>query len=82
MRNREEVIAEIPKNSRECFRVSRSVFNGHVGVNFRIWFREGDEGEWMPTKRGVWIGKEYVPEVTEALIRAVETDAEKEERAA
>jgi hypothetical protein len=78
--NSEQVLAEIPKNDRECLRVSRSVFNGHEGVNICIWLRGGEADEWMPTNKGVWIGREYAPEVVEALTQAIKIGARHERR--
>lgn len=75
MRDHETTIADIPKNSREIYRIARCTFNGHTGCQVRIWFKEGEDGEYRPSKRGVWLDLESVPKVAEALLRAVEDHA-------
>ena len=40
--NSSELIAEIPKNSREVIRVERSLFHGPTLANVRVWFRSED----------------------------------------
>ena len=75
MRNHQTTIADIPKNSREVYRVARCTFKGHTGIQIRVWFKRGEEGEYRPSKKGIWLDPDSVVEVAEALMRAVQDDA-------
>ena len=77
MQNSETVIADIPKNSREVYRVTRSIYKGYTGISVRIWWRDGDDEkvELRPSKRGVWIGLGSVEAVLESLQTAIDPEA-------
>lgn len=66
------IIVEIKKNAREVIRVTVDEFNGHQGVQVRNYFKDGEEGKWLPTKRGVWLDVEAAREVLKALPDAIE----------
>ncbi|WP_171231040.1 transcriptional coactivator p15/PC4 family protein [Ruegeria sp. HKCCA6707] len=60
------LISQIPKNSREEFRVSRDDFQGHDLINIRVFFISKD-GEMLPGKQGVAFKAELLPEFIDAL---------------
>ena len=64
--NSSELIAEIPKNSREVIRVERSLFHGPTLANVRVWFRSED-GELRPSKRGIAIKVQQLSDLVSAL---------------
>lgn len=63
------LITQIPKNSREEYRVSRDDFQGHDLINIRVFFVSKD-GEMLPGKQGVAFKAELLPEFIVALSKA------------
>jgi hypothetical protein len=63
------LITQIPKNSREEFRVSRDDFQGYDLINIRVFFVSKD-GEMLPGKQGVAFKAELLPEFIDALRKA------------
>lgn len=59
-------ITTIPKNAREELRISLSEFKGYHLVSQRVWYR-ADDGEMRPSKAGVVIRIERLPELIEGL---------------
>lgn len=57
----------LPKNSREELRVSLDTFKGHSLINLRIWYLSRD-GDMRPTKKGIAMRTDTLPEVIAALI--------------
>jgi hypothetical protein len=66
-----EIIAEIPKNSREVYRVVRRDFKGYPLVDVRVWFDDATTGELRPGK-GVSLKLESLPEIVAALSGLIE----------
>lgn len=65
---REEPVYTFPKNSKEEVRASFSNWQGHDLVDLRVFARQSD-GEFVPTRKGLTIARELVPE----LLKAVES---------
>jgi hypothetical protein len=65
------IIAEIPKNSREVYRVVRRSFKGYPLVDVRVWFDDATAGELRPGK-GLSIKLEVLPEIVAALSGLIE----------
>ena len=63
------LITQIPKNSREEYRVSRDEFRGHDLINIRVYYITED-GEMRPGKQGVSFRAELLPEFMGALNKA------------
>ncbi|NOE18889.1 hypothetical protein GS634_12235 [Ruegeria atlantica] len=63
------LITQVPKNSREEFRVSRDDSQGHDLNNIRVFFISKD-GEMLPGKQGVAFKAELLPEFIDALNKA------------
>ena len=64
------LLKEIPKNSNDVVRVALSHINGHDGINIRI-FHQYQEGEWGPTKKGIWLPIRIAGEVAETILEAL-----------
>ena len=54
------------KNSRESVRASLTTFQGHPLADIRIYV-EGSEGEEIPTKKGISVKVEQLPQLLEAV---------------
>jgi len=67
----DEIIAEIPKNQREVYRVVRRSFKGYKLVDVRVWFDDSETGDLRPGK-GVSIKAELLPDVVKALAGLIE----------
>jgi len=65
----ENIVAEFDKNSGEKLRVSLGSYRGHDLVNLRVWFR-GEDDQWHPTRKGVAISTELLPDLIDALEKA------------
>ncbi len=63
------LVAEIQKNSMEVIRVSWEEYKGHRFLDVRCYF-ESEDGEWKPTKKGVCLAPDLLPELVEALQKA------------
>ncbi len=72
----EIVVGSFPKNNREEVRVTLSKYKGYDLVGVRQWFRnENDEPR--PSKSGVTIRVELLPELLQLIQRAKDTAVEK-----
>jgi len=60
------ILHEWRKNARERVRVSLSHYRGHDLVDIRAWFDAGD-GTFRPSKSGIGIQWEQVPELRRGL---------------
>lgn len=70
-----EVIAKVPKNARETIFLSLSEYKGRRLVDIRVHVPGEQEGEWVPTRKGVSLAvglypafKQALAELEEALI--------------
>ena len=59
-------IAEIPKNALEVVRVSVTEYRGRTYGDIRI-FYEAEDGEWRPTRKGICLAPDLVPELRGAV---------------
>ncbi len=66
-----EIVAEILKNAREVYRITRLDFKGYPLVDIRVWFDDATTGELRPGK-GVSIKAEVLPEIVAALSGLIE----------
>jgi len=69
------LIAEIEKNAVEVIRVSWSEYKGHHFLDVRVYYEDGETGEWKPTKKGIAIAPDLLPELIAALQTAEGTKA-------
>ena len=64
------IIAQLPKNAVETIRVSLDTFQGKPVADVRVFTEYKATGELGPTKKGVTIRAEQLPELVRALARA------------
>ena len=68
------IIAQIPKNNTEEFRVTAEVFKSTPLVHLRIWSRDGED--YSPSHKGVAMTPDKLPDIITALQAATEGGAE------
>jgi len=68
------LIAEFDKNSAEKIRVSINEWKGQSYVDMRIWFYPDNsrDGEMIPSKKGIRISGELLPDLLKCLRKAGE----------
>jgi hypothetical protein len=72
------IIAEwTVNNRREKVRVSIEQFNGTWLINVRKWF-EADDGAMRPGKQGIALSIKHLPQLAEALAKALAVASERE----
>jgi len=64
------IVAEWTINRRERLRVSIEQFNGTWLVNVRKWYEDND-GEICPGKHGIALGVKHLPQLAEAMTKAL-----------
>lgn len=73
--NESEVLLEIERSpgSGEKIFVQKSTFKGREFIDIRIFYdaSKTDEEEWRPTKKGVAIPPELVPQIVEAMQKGI-----------
>lgn len=63
-------VFEFERNPTEKVVVSMSVFKGRQLADLRTYY-ESEEGEWRPTKKGVSIPVEKLPELKESVDKLI-----------
>jgi hypothetical protein len=64
-----EVISKVPKNAREVLFLSLSEFKGHRLIDIRVHVPGDQEGEWVPTRKGVSLAVGLYPAFKQALVQ-------------
>ncbi len=72
----EIVIGGFPKNPREDVRVVISNFKGHDLLGVRVWYKDS-EGELRPSKTGITVRVDLLPELSRLMEKAKEVVIEK-----
>lgn len=62
-----EVISQITKNAREVVFLSLSEFKGRRLIDIRVHVPGDQEGDWVPTRKGVSLAVSLYPAFKEAL---------------
>ena len=62
---------EFSKNTREFIRVGPTLFEGHDLIDIRVYARDYRTGELAPTKRGISLNLDTVPELVDSLFWAL-----------
>jgi hypothetical protein len=62
-----EVISKITKNAREQVFLSLSEFKGHRLIDIRVHVPGEQEGEWVPTRKGVSLAVSLYPAFKQGL---------------
>jgi hypothetical protein len=68
------IIAEWPINKRESVRVSVEQYKGVDLVNIRKWFK-AEDGSLRPGKAGIALNVKHLPQLTEAMTKALSAAA-------
>jgi len=63
------IIGEIQKNKSQKIIVATNEYKGKQLVDIRVHY-EGDDGEYMPTKKGIALAPDMLPEVITMLSSA------------
>jgi len=67
-----EVISKVTKNAREVLFLSLSEFKGHRLIDLRVHVPGDQEGDWVPTRKGVSLAVGLYPELKKALAQLEE----------
>lgn len=70
---------EIPKNRRETVRVSPRQYEGHDLIDIRVFTRHPETKELVPTKKGISLNIDTIPELVDALMWALGQPCEVED---
>lgn len=62
-----EVISKLPKNARETIFLSLSEFKGRKLIDIRVHVPGDQEGDWVPTRKGVSLTVGLYPAFRQAL---------------
>jgi hypothetical protein len=62
-----EVISKVSKNARETLFLSLTEFKGHRLVDIRVHVPGDQEGDWVPTRKGVSLAVGLYPALKKAL---------------
>ncbi len=62
-----EIISRVTKNAREVLFLSLSEFKGHRLIDLRVHVPGDQEGEWLPTRKGVSLAVGLYPAFKQAL---------------
>ena len=62
-----EVISRVTKNAREVLFLSLSEFKGHRLIDLRVHVPGDQEGEWVPTRKGVSMSVSLYPAFKQGL---------------
>jgi hypothetical protein len=62
-----EVISKVTKNAREVVFLSLSEFKGHRLIDVRVHVPGDQEGDWVPTRKGLSLAVGLYPEFKQAL---------------
>ena len=62
-----EVISKVTKNAREVMFLSLSEFKGHRLIDLRVHVPGDQEGDWVPTRKGLSLAVGLYPEFKRAL---------------
>ncbi len=61
-----QLVHSFPKNPLEEVRVSLSVYRGKQYIDLRIYYK-GDDGEFHPSKKGLTVSPDLLPDLVEAV---------------
>jgi len=61
------VISTFKRNATEEVRVGIKEFRGKRYIDFRIYYLDDKSGEWKPTRKGVSLATDFMPELKQAV---------------
>ncbi|MCK5708376.1 MAG: transcriptional coactivator p15/PC4 family protein [Candidatus Aureabacteria bacterium] len=62
----DKILKEIPKNKSETIVISEKEFRGNQYIDLRVFYKDDNE-ELKPTKKGIMIKKDLLPEIRETI---------------
>lgn len=62
-----QLIHSFSKGADECVQISLRQYKGNQYIDLRIWFQNGPEGALKPTKKGVFLTLDYLPELKKGV---------------
>lgn len=62
------LIAKFPKNSTEEVRLQIVSYKGYDLIDLRVWLPGKDNGEGIPTRKGLSLNIELLPELKKAIL--------------
>lgn len=65
---KEKIVARFEKNSKEEVRAVLTEFRGHRVADLRIYFRPDKGGEMIPSKKGLSLTLDLLPELKQAVL--------------
>ena len=71
MADDKELVHSFDKSSTEQVQVSLSNYKGKTYVDLRIYYKASD-GEYRPTKKGITMSPDVLPELGEAIRKLIE----------
>lgn len=63
----QQFLHSFPKNETEEVRFSIRRYKDRAYLDLRVWFQPSEGGEYRPTKKGLTLGVEFLPELRRAL---------------
>lgn len=63
----DKVVSSFRRNPTEEVRASIKEFKGRTYIDLRIYYLEEQSGEWKPTRKGVSLATDFMPELKEAV---------------
>ena len=70
--SKENLITQIKKNSSEVYRIYEKEYEVYKFIDVRIYYMDKNSGECKPTKKGISIMPNYVPDIIEGILKAME----------
>ena len=64
------LLGTVDKNSREQIQVRAAEYEGHPYIDIRTYWRNGEDDDWKPSKKGVTLKPELVGELIAVLKKA------------
>ena len=68
----QNLITQIKKNSSEVYRIYEKEYEGYKFIDVRIYYMDRKTGDWKPTKKGISLMPNNVPDVIEGILKAME----------
>jgi len=74
----DKVVASFKRNPTEEVRAGIKEFKGRRYIDLRIYYMD-DQGEWKPTRKGISLATDFMPELKNA-VASIETELKKMEK--
>ena len=64
-----KVIDTFPKNAMEEVRTQLTEYKGYKLIDIRVWYKQKEEEEFKPSKKGLTLGIEHYKELKKAILK-------------